>query len=267
MSCAPRRAPSDRQPPRARSRRRLRSRPHEACRRAPIRPCPTGGRRCAYRASSAKGAARSCWFRSGSRYSVTTLAPEKSSLKMSPWMIVTLSATPARSALAPRERGEIRVVLDADRLRAEFLRRRDRYPAVSGAEIVDDVVARGLRRLQHPGDHRVGRGQPHHVLAGLAQPRPVELVAELREFLREREIRQRQRAEQGEQRALRAEAGPHAALDAERHDRHAEEHAVERHDGERDRVPPTTAMTSCLSIGSNDLTAPRAIAEPRSTIA
>ena len=42
---------------------------------------------------------RSCWFSSGNRYIVTTLACEKSSLKMSPVTIFTRSATPARSAL------------------------------------------------------------------------------------------------------------------------------------------------------------------------
>ena len=86
--------------------------------------------------------------------------------------------------IAPRERREVAVVFDADGCGAESLRRGDGQPAVAGAQIVDDVGARGLRHRQHPLDHGVRRGQPHHVLAGLAQARAIELVAVLREILR-----------------------------------------------------------------------------------
>ena len=79
--------------------------------------------------------------------------------------------------VASRKRGEVAIVFDADRARAECLGRGDRYLAVARAEVVHDIVARRLRRLQHPRDHRVGRGQPHHVLARLTQARAVELVA------------------------------------------------------------------------------------------
>ena len=43
---------------------------------------------------------RNCWLSRGNRYSVTTVALLKSSLKMSPVTMLTLSATPAFCTLS-----------------------------------------------------------------------------------------------------------------------------------------------------------------------
>src|SRR6185295_11454044 len=65
----------------------------------------------------------------------------------------------------------LRVVFDAGRLGAEFLRRHDGDLAVAGAEVEVDVVRPGLRHGEHALDHLVGRRHPDHVLASLADLR------------------------------------------------------------------------------------------------
>ena len=73
--------------------------------------------------------------------------------------------------VARRELRELRVVLDADGRRAELARGGDRDASFARAQVVHDVARRRLRGVEHPQHHRVGRRQPHHVLAGLAQLR------------------------------------------------------------------------------------------------
>ena len=93
-------------------------------------------------------------------------------------------AGPLRVAL--RERCELGVVLDADRSSAELPGRGDGYTALAGAQVDHEVVRLDARHLEHARDHRVGRRQPHDVLAVLPQLRLIELVAIAREVLRER---------------------------------------------------------------------------------
>jgi hypothetical protein len=84
----------------------------------------------------------------------------------------------ARSlGVALRERGELSVVFDADRARAELAGRPDRDLAVAGAEVVDDVLGAHVGELEHRHHQPVERRHPHHVLAGLADQRAEGVVA------------------------------------------------------------------------------------------
>ncbi len=71
---------------------------------------------------------------------MTTVALEKSSLKMSPCDDRDPVGHARALRVARGERGQVLVVLDADRARAELLRRRDRDAAFAGAQVVDEVA-------------------------------------------------------------------------------------------------------------------------------
>ena len=64
-------------------------------------------------------------------------------------------------------RHQFGVELDAQRAGAELPRRGDDDLAVARAQVDDVVAPRHAGHLQHARDQRVGRGHPHHVLAGL----------------------------------------------------------------------------------------------------
>jgi hypothetical protein len=63
-----------------------------------------------------------------------------------------LAADTRSLRVAPRQRGEVAVVFDADGFRAELLRRRNRQPAVARTQVVDDIGAR--RPLPSPASAR-----------------------------------------------------------------------------------------------------------------
>ena len=90
---------------------------------------------------------------------------------MSPTKNCTLSATPAFTAAALASAIRCRIDVDADAARAELLRRGDHDPAVAAAEVVDDVVLRDVRHLEHRGDDRVFGRNPDHVRFALRRLR------------------------------------------------------------------------------------------------
>jgi hypothetical protein len=77
---------------------------------------------------------RNCSFNSSSKYRVTTLALEKSSLKMSPCTMRTRPAT-GFFGIALRQGGEVFVVLNAPSPRPKLPCRRDRDLAVTGPQV------------------------------------------------------------------------------------------------------------------------------------
>jgi hypothetical protein len=79
--------------------------------------------------------------------------------------------------VALRQRGELRVVLDADGPSAEPAGGPDRDLAVPRAEVVDEVVGGHPCQLEHRQQQRIERRHPHHILAALPDERTVGLVA------------------------------------------------------------------------------------------
>ena len=65
--------------------------------------------------------------------------------------------------------GQVFVVLNAPGPRPKLPRRRDRDLAVACAQINDLVIGADLRCRQHLRDEFIAGGQPHHVLAHLAE--------------------------------------------------------------------------------------------------
>ena len=64
---------------------------------------------------------------------------------------------------------ELGVVLDPHGTRLELLCSRDRDHPIARTQVIDDIFGGDLRCSQHLVDHVLRGGQPHHILAGLAQ--------------------------------------------------------------------------------------------------
>ena len=124
----------------------------------------------------ARKVGRSRRFIDGSRKVVTTVASEKSVLKMSPRTKRVRRLTPASARLALRELDQAAVVLDAARAGAA-LRGRDHQDAVAGTEVDEPILRREPRQVEHLLDQRRRRRHPLDVLARLVQPRRIGLTA------------------------------------------------------------------------------------------
>ena len=96
------------------------------------------------------------------RYKVTTVAPEMSAVKRSPSMKVTLFDTSASRATCREIATSLGSISIPTPLRTVLLRGENDDAAVTGAEVVDDVLSRDAGELQHFVDDRLpGRREEH----------------------------------------------------------------------------------------------------------